>query len=619
MEGDQHEDNVTDQDDSASDGDNSNIDGNEQNEMDYNVIEQPNENDNAVEEPNGNDIDNAEDARRNQNIALICALLSKHHCTASLTDDLLKVIDTIMPGALPKTRYFLFKFMEDRFYQVHYVCKECYSYLGENPQESCQQCMTGIDKSDLYTNNMYILTVSLTYSLTQYCLNTDFLKLIDKCNRKGVQTGKMYAKHEQFLAEGPCCFTLTIATDGGIVHKSRSKMSLWPLFITVNELPPECQARYMILHSLWYGGKPSIVSFFEPLINEVNKINEEGFDIKLQSGCVINIKLRVTLAVMDSPARAYFQNLKQFNGHYGCGYCEHPGENLDGIKYPVLAEPPVLRTHESVVENANNAIHQNVAVCGVKGFSPLLKFQDFDIVRGCPPDVMHCVYHGTVRRTVLLWFDSSNHHLQTCKADDFDKELLVLKPPSSITRRPRSLNERLDWKASEWKNFLLYYSVFVLPATMPRNYRKHFFLLSFSLHILNTENVSTARLQLAQRAFLKFLQGIDELYGSTNYTYNNHLLLHLCKFYQWWGPVWGYNAFKYEDGIRKLNFYHHGSNSVNIQSMKHYLLHHNVQQLCETAFQHESATDEKKELRKKLLGRLCHDSTVVFLSVIYLI
>ena len=59
-------------------------------------------------------------------------------------------------------------------------------------------------------------------------------------------------------------------------------------------------------------------------------------------------------------------NEKQFNGQYGCSYCESegstpPGDHLHRF-WPY--EPNlVLRTHAGVVENAKEAMRENDSVC----------------------------------------------------------------------------------------------------------------------------------------------------------------------------------------------------------------------------------------------------------------
>ena len=89
-------------------------------------------------------------------------------------------------------------------------------------------------------------------------------------------------------------------------------------------------------------------------------------------------------------------------------------------------------------------------VCGMKAPSPLLKLPSFDIVRGIAIDTMHCVYLGVVKQLVGLWFNSKHSGQKWyCgdKVERVDKRLLEIKPPSVITRIPRSIQHHLKfWK-----------------------------------------------------------------------------------------------------------------------------------------------------------------------------
>lgn len=54
-----------------------------------------------------------------------------------------------------------------------------------------------------------------------------------------------------------------------------------------------------------------------------------GFDIQLsERNESINIKPYVICFSGDLPARAAVQNMIQFNGFYGCSFCEQPGETV---------------------------------------------------------------------------------------------------------------------------------------------------------------------------------------------------------------------------------------------------------------------------------------------------
>ena len=73
----------------------------------------------------------------------------------------------------------------------------------------------------------------------------------------------------------------------------------------------------------------------------------------------------------------------------------------------------------------------------------LLQLPSFDIVSGIGIDTMHCVYLGVVKQLVGLWFNSKhNGQRWYCgnHIERVDKHLLEIKPPSVVTRIPRSIH-----------------------------------------------------------------------------------------------------------------------------------------------------------------------------------
>src|SRR5580692_5659446 len=107
----------------------------------------------------------------------------------------------------------------------------------------------------------------------------------------------------------------------------------------------------MLLHCLWYGnGKPRMDTYLKPLVAEMNKLNNCGFEWKYQDAKKVT-KVLLGLCASDSVARPVLQNFKQFNGSHGCGFCMHEGKlKGEGTArvYPI-AQPwaiPEQRTHE---------------------------------------------------------------------------------------------------------------------------------------------------------------------------------------------------------------------------------------------------------------------------------
>ena len=109
---------------------------------------------------------------------------------------------------------------------------------------------------------------------------------------------------------------------------------------------------------------------------------------------------------------------------------------------------------------------QKQAVVGVKGHSIFAKLlYPFDLVRSFAIDWMHCVHLGVVKYITTLQLSEGNEgkdfYIGSSKAW-LSHGLLSIKPPDIVGRLPRLLDDLKHWKATEFKNLLLHYSVAVL-------------------------------------------------------------------------------------------------------------------------------------------------------------
>ena len=113
----------------------------------------------------------------------------------------------------------------------------------------------------------------------------------------------------------------------GLSLYSSSRIELWPIFMTVNELEPQKRfARHnIILSGIWQGrGKPPFKQFLHAFATEMNKLFDNGFEVKYQNQTFC-VKLAVLCAVADLPAKAGILNMTLFNGSEACITCTEPG------------------------------------------------------------------------------------------------------------------------------------------------------------------------------------------------------------------------------------------------------------------------------------------------------
>lgn len=117
--------------------------------------------------------------------------------------------------------------------------------------------------------------------------------------------------------------------------------------------------------------------------------------------------------------------------------------------YPYKCDS-VLRSDCATKALGQQEFESGMACFGVKGPTVLSLLPDFNIIDGLIPDYMHSVLLGVTRQMASLWFESKNGDYAFYlggKMKDIDKDLLSIKPPCNISRRPRSVNMRKFWKS----------------------------------------------------------------------------------------------------------------------------------------------------------------------------
>ena len=199
---------------------------------------------------------------------------------------------------------------------------------------------------------------------------------------------------------------LGLSTDGIPLFKS-SSTSMWPVYVTILNLPPSIQmkAENIMLAGVWVRPhKPSMKLLLEPIIDDLKYLYTDGLTVTLPPNGHADFKV---MAVFDLPAKASVLKCKQFNGKFGCCVCYHPGLRLSTWAriYPPLVYQE--RTHAEVLSAAEEAEAEHCAVKGILGVPHLSTLPD--VVDAVPIDYMHCCLKGVMRSLMKYWFNSSFH------------------------------------------------------------------------------------------------------------------------------------------------------------------------------------------------------------------
>ncbi|KAH9383003.1 hypothetical protein HPB48_023638 [Haemaphysalis longicornis] len=476
-------------------------------------------------------------------------------------DSLLKLLNTLMgKQVFPPSKYGfrkLWDLQRSKTVEVHPYCSTCHfltTSCGKN--QRCDICGKTKTLAWLLKQGSFFLTMDVKHKLL--CLLNRTKELVGKKLKElaaspwggfyaDVTDGLVYRKARTEQKMRWSDLTVTINSDGSPVFKS-SKHSLWPIQVSLNELPPPHCWRNLIVGAIWFQKEhPPPHLFLKTFVDRFRKIGTLTWSFSEQT---VRSAVNVVCCCVDSPARAALLNAKQYNGYYGCSWCYQQGKPVERtVKYIFEGDEMLERSHEMVVTAMKLAVQRGCFVDGVKGPSAIVGLPALDLVWGLPPDYLHCVLEGVVSQRMELWLSLEKlTHTIKSKVDKIDDCLVNIRPPIFFTRLPRSLSEKTFWKATEWKFWLLYYGMPCLEGILPSKYVEHFSLLSQSVFMLLKSKIEESEVFLAGEMLKKFVEGVPTLYNDAALTFNVHQLVHLAKSVRMTGPMWVTSTFPFEGG-----------------------------------------------------------------------
>ena len=266
--------------------------------------------------------------------------------------------------------------------------------------------------------------------------------------------------------------TLSLNTDGISIFKSSNK-SIWPIFLTINELP--LSERFKISNTVLAAiycapSKPNFSILLEPLISDLKKLEVQGIQlIGLSHKCFIFL----TCICADKPARCQLTNTVQFDGRHGCLYCYDEGksENRKWV-YPQSGEhcQRIHEHHSKIIEKNNFPSY------GIKGVCAFQKLRFINFFSSFPIDYMHGSLLGVgknlIHRIFSKQFKSLSYSLHG-HLSEIDRKILNIKLPKYVPRNVSSLSLIEKWKANEIRSFFYTYGIHAFPCFNRDRYLKY--------------------------------------------------------------------------------------------------------------------------------------------------
>jgi len=329
---------------------------------------------------------------------------------------------------------------------------------------------------------------------------------------------------------------LQVNIDGLQLFKSTSTQ-FWPILglTSLNKSP--------FVIGLYCGtSKPSINEYLSDFIEEFKEIKKNK--ITYNSDIV---DVSIDCFICDAPAKAYIKQIKGHNAYYGCDKCKQEGKYIKNrMTFPNTENP--LRTDEEFCQMIDEDHHKDV--------TPLHEICDY-LVTGCVIDYMHLLCLGVVKRMISFWMKGPIEKRIRLHNNDVRKisnHIVSLRHtlPSDFSRKPRSIFEVDRWKATEFRQLLLYTGPLVFKDVLEESIYKHFLLLFVGIHILMNDELNSSCNDYAEELLKLFVNKSVKLYGEEFPVYNVHGLVHLAAEAKRNGTLDKFSAFPFENYMKSL-------------------------------------------------------------------
>ncbi|XP_076299692.1 uncharacterized protein LOC143218425 [Lasioglossum baleicum] len=307
-----------------------------------------------------------------------------------------------------------------------------------------------------------------------------------------------------------------------------------------------CTAGYKNVEmiGIYHGcGKPKDVNSF--LFNFV----EEAV-LLINNGLLINehlYHLHIKAFICDSPAKAFIKCVTYHTGYNSCTKCLIEGDYIaDRVCFPSL-EPIACRTDVEFRTKGDNDHHT--------GTSILERIPNFDMIKSFPLDYMHLICCGVMKKLLVNLWCCGKPSTKICYSQFsiISNLLLSLRKciPLEFNRKPRGLNELKRWKATEFRQFLLYTGPVVLLKNISRDKYENFLSLHVAVTILSNSKYFDA-IEYASQLLNYFVKTFKILYGDHNVSHNVHNLVHLTEDVKHHGPLDNFSAYIFENFLQSI-------------------------------------------------------------------
>ncbi|KAL7289381.1 hypothetical protein TKK_0016583 [Trichogramma kaykai] len=337
----------------------------------------------------------------------------------------------------------------------------------------------------------------------------------------------------------PPTLLIDFFTDEACLDK-RSNIRIWPIEIRIPNIS-HCEPEIV---GVWKGDKKptSAVELMKPFVDDVLVVLEAGGTVLYNN---IKIPFQIRCFIADSPARAFIINHMGHNSRFPCCKCWIEGDYLHNSRvmvFPGIDHP--LRSSESYKNKVDGEHHK-------EGEGSLDKLP-IDLVSQTVFEYMHLCCLGVMEK--ILAGLVNGKYAESVKLSKINKLILDARLseitkfcPRDFARKPTKIDKHSNFKATEFRQILLYSGAAIFSGIVREDVLVHYFLFQSAMRIYLSTDPSQELLNSAEFFIKLFIQSSEKVYGLEFLTYVTHGLLHLIEDIRNFGPLGSYSAFPYEN------------------------------------------------------------------------
>lgn len=257
--------------------------------------------------------------------------------------------------------------------------------------------------------------------------------------------------------------------------------------------------------------------FLRDFIDEAKKLTINGLAF---SDRMVHFEIKAFIC--DAPAKAFIKNIKSHTGYFSCTKCCQEGEFINNkMCFPDIDF--IERSHYSFTTKAQEEHHV--------GDTLLQEIPNLNMISAFSLDYMHLLCLGVMKKLILtLWICGKPPFKLPSNQINQISELLLSQSgniPIEFCRKPRSLNEVRRWKATEFRQFLLYTGPVVLKSILDKKKYLNFLSLHIATRMFCSNLNDEDHIKYAHSLMVYFVELFSVLYGRDYISHNIHNLLHV--------------------------------------------------------------------------------------------